>query len=86
MPIEMAIVWNVYDNLVEMWKRLDGKYGKPSKFTDSVMNDIKKLRTVKEGDDKQFVELVDVIESGFCDLERLKLDKEIYSENHWIAR
>ena len=35
------------------------------------------MRSVKEGDDKRFVELVDVIESGFRDLERLKLDKEI---------
>ena len=41
------------------------------------MTDIKKLKVVKEGDDRKLVELVDVVENGFRDLERLKLDKEI---------
>ena len=64
-------------DLVEMWKRLDEKYGKASKFTDAIMNDIKKLRAVREGEDRRFVELVDVVESGFRDLERLELQKEM---------
>ena len=50
--VPLSIIRNVDDNLAEMWKRLDEKYGKPSKFTDAVMNDIKKLRSVKEGDDR----------------------------------
>ena len=41
------------------------------------MADIKKLKVVKEGDDRKIVELVDVVENGFRDLERLKVDKEI---------
>ena len=75
--VSLSIIRSVDDDIAEMWKRLDDKYGKPSKFTDAVMSDIKKLRSVKEGDDRRFVELVDVVESGYRDLERLKLDKEI---------
>ena len=44
----LSIIRNVDDDLAEMWKRLDEKYGKPSKFTDAVMNDVKKSRSVKE--------------------------------------
>ena len=69
----LNLVRNVDDDLTEMWNRLDKKYGKASKLTDAIMNDIKKLRVVREGDDKRFVVLVDVVESGFRDLERLKL-------------
>ena len=75
--IPLNIIRNVEDDLAKMWERLDDKYGKPSKFTDDVMNDIKRLKSVKEGDDRRFIELVDVVEGGFRDLERLKLDKEI---------
>ena len=46
------IVKNVDDDLDEMWKRRDEKCGKPSKLADVVMYDIKKLRAIREGDDK----------------------------------
>ena len=39
--VPLSIIRNVDDDLAEMWKRLDDKYGKPSKFTDAIMNDIK---------------------------------------------
>ena len=67
--IPLNIIRNVDDDLAKMRERLDDKYGKPSKFTDAVMNDIKRLKSVK-GDDRRFVELVDVVEGGFRDLER----------------
>ena len=58
------IVKNIDDNLDEMWKRLDENYGQPSKLADIIMHEIKKLRVVKEGDDKKFVQLVDTVEAG----------------------
>ena len=74
-PLE--IVRNVDDNHSEMWKRLDEKYGKKSRFTDSIMNEIKSLEVVRNGDNKSFINMVSVVESGFRDLERLNLEEEI---------
>ena len=44
-PLE--IVRNVDDDLASMWARLDEKYGKTSKFTDAVINKIKRFRSIK---------------------------------------
>ncbi len=52
---------NVDDDLKEMWRRLDDRYGRPSKLADVVMYDIKSIRPVRDGDDKRFIELVDII-------------------------
>ena len=74
MPLD--IVKNMDDDLDEMWKRLDEKYGKPSKLADVVMYDIKKLCAIREGDDKRFIDLVDV-EKGHRDLLRVGIEQEI---------
>ena len=75
--LPLDIIRNVDDDIQEMWSRLDEKYGKASKLTDAVMNDIKKMRPVREGDNKRLLELVDTVESGFRDLERLKFEREM---------
>ena len=71
------LVKNVDNDIAEMWRRLDDKYGKPSKLVDVIMYDIKKLKMVREGEEKSFIDLVDVIERGYQDLCRLKLEKEM---------
>ena len=71
------LVRNVDDNYEEMFKRLDEKYGNSSTFTDSIMNEIKNLNVVNTGDDKGFIKLVNIVESGYRDLERLSLQKEM---------
>ena len=71
------IVKNVDDDLDEMWKRLDEKYGKPSKLADVVMYDINKLRAVREGDDKRFIDLVDIVEKGYRNLLRVEIEQQI---------
>ena len=58
-----------------MWRRLDEKYGKASKLTDAVMNDIKRMRPVREGEYKKFIELVDVVERGSRCHGKLRLPK-----------
>ena len=73
----LNVVRNVDDNHVEMWKRLEEKYGKKSRFTDTIMNEIKRLVPVSEGDNEGFVDLVNTVESGYRDLERLRLEKEM---------
>ena len=49
--VPLDIVKNVEDDLHEMWKRLNEKYGKPSKLADVVMYDIKKLLAIREGEE-----------------------------------
>eukprot|EP00794_Sanderia_malayensis_P021205 gene21205-23287_t len=75
--LPLNIVKNVDDDLDEMWKRLDEKYGRTSKLADVVMFDIKRLRVVKEGDDRRFIELVETVEKGYRDLLRVGIEREI---------
>ena len=75
--VPLDIVKNVDDDLDEMWKRLDEKYGKPSKLADVVMYNIKKLRATREGDNKKFIDLVDIVEKGYRDLLRVGTEREI---------
>ena len=75
--VPLDIVKNVDNDSDEMWKRLDEKYGKPSKLADVVMYDIKKLRAIRERDDKVFIYLVDVVEKGCRDLLRVGIEREI---------
>lgn len=70
-------VCNVDDDIKEMWKRLDEKYGQPSKLADVVVFDIKNMGYVKEGDDEAFLELVNTVERGYRDLIRVKMECEI---------
>ena len=44
-----------------MWPRLDKKYGDPAKITYVIINSIQRVKAIKEGEDKRFVELVDVL-------------------------
>ena len=71
------IVKGVEDNIQEMWKRLDEKYGDPAKLADAIMNTIQGIRTIREGENKRFIELVDAVEEGYNDLKRLGLEREI---------
>ncbi|XP_068758047.1 uncharacterized protein [Montipora capricornis] len=70
-------VKSVDDDIKEMWKRLDEKYGDPAKLTDAIINTIQDVRNVKEGENKRFIELVDAVEDGYKDLKRLGLEREI---------
>ena len=42
---------NVDNDLKEMWESFDEKYGKPSKLIDVVVNDIRRLKIVHEGEE-----------------------------------
>ena len=72
----LSIVKNV-DALNETWSRLDARYGRPSKMVDVVMNDVKNLEVVKEGNDEAFIKLIDVVESACRDLLMVKMEAEI---------
>ena len=70
------IMINVEDKIEALWKRLDEKYGDPSKLADLVIN-VRKLKCVKEGDVKGFLILVETVEKGYRDLALLDLEMEI---------
>ena len=49
------LVKNVDDDLDEIWKQLDDRYGRTSKLTESIMYDIKRTKPMKEEDGQRFV-------------------------------
>ena len=73
----LAVVKGVDDDLEEMWKRLDEKYGDPAKISDVIIDSIQRVKPIKEGENKRFVEFVEIVENGYRDLLRLGLEKEI---------
>ena len=73
----LDIVKNVDHSIIEMWKRLDDKYGEPSKIIDVVMYEIKKMKQVKEGDNNKFMQMVETVERAYRDLARLHLHEQV---------
>ena len=69
----LGVVTSVDDNIDEMLKRLDEKYGDPAKIADVVIDSIKRVKVIKEGDHEKFIEFVDVVEDAYRDLLRLGL-------------
>ena len=79
------IVKNIDDNISEMWERLDTEYGQASKLADVIMHEIKKLKIVREGEDKRFLHLVDTVEAGYRDLKRAGIERERFQTQPWLA-
>ena len=70
-------VESIDDDISEMWKRLDEKYGDPTKVTDIIIDEIRRTRIIRGGEEKRFVEFVQTVEDGYRDLKRLGLESEI---------
>ncbi|XP_068696785.1 uncharacterized protein [Montipora foliosa] len=70
-------VKSVDDEINEMWKRLDDKYGDPAKVADVIIDSIRRTKIIREGEDKRLVEFVNMLEDGYRDLRRLGLEAEI---------
>ena len=70
-------VKSIDDDIQEMWKRLDEKYGDPAKVADAIINTIQNVRPIKEGENEKFIELVEGVEDGYNDLKKLGLEREI---------
>ena len=70
-------VKSIDDDISEMWKRLDEKYGDPAKVADVIIDGIRRTRIIREGEEKRFVEFVEIVEDGYRDLKRLGLESEI---------
>ena len=70
-------VCSIDGDIKEMWKRLNEKYGQPSKLADIVVLEIKNLKAVKDGDDEAFLDIVKVVEREYYDLPRIKMESEV---------
>ena len=68
---------SIDDDYKAMWKRLDEKYGDPTKVVDVIMNAIQNTRNIRDGEKNRLIELINVVEDGYRDLKRLGLEKEI---------
>lgn len=78
------LISNVDDNLDEILRRIDERYGKPPKPTDVIMNDIKRFRRIIESVYKQFTKFVNLVEKSCPDLEQIKMEREI-SNLHTVS-
>jgi PhoPQ-activated pathogenicity-related protein len=75
----LSIVRSVEDDMYieKMLKHLDEKYGDPTKIADVVIESIKEVKVIKEGEHKRFINFVNIVEDAYQDLRRLGLEKEI---------
>ena len=71
------VVKSIDDDYKAMWKRLDEKYGDPTKVVDVIMNAIQNTRNIRDGEKNRLIELINVVEDGYRDLKRLGLEKKI---------
>ena len=55
-------VKSVEDDITEMLNRLDEKYGDPVKIVDVVIESIKEVKVIKEGEHKKFINFVNIVE------------------------
>lgn len=73
----LEVVRGVDDSFDSMIERLDARYGSPSRQVETVLSDIKGLKSVPEGNSNKFIELVNVVERAYLDLNRLNLSAEM---------
>lgn len=72
----LTLVENI-ESASEIWERLDERYGSPSLLVDVIMNEIKSIGVVLDGDSSNLITFVNTIERGYSDLKRLNLEREI---------
>ena len=65
----------------QMIKRLDEKFGEPSKIIDSIISEIQKYKKIDNDDSRRLIELINIVERAFYDLRSLKMEKEISNCN-----
>ncbi|XP_045117673.1 uncharacterized protein LOC123508205 [Portunus trituberculatus] len=73
----LEIVRGADDSFTSMIDRLNARYGNPSKQVEIVLGDIKSLRVVPEGNPSKFIEMVNMVERAYLDLDRLGLSSEM---------
>ena len=65
------------DDTKEIWSRLDIRFGRPSKLVDTVLNKLKSIKAIEDGDDASLLKLIDVIEAAHRDLSMISIERDI---------
>lgn len=73
----LKTVQGVDDNFTAMFKRLDMKYGREERIAESVLYELKSLKKVSDGDNKGFIQTIDIIELCWLDLCKMKMEREM---------
>ena len=74
--IELNLV-QIIETVKNIWQRFDERYGNPSLLVDVIMNEVRNIGVLVDGDSVQFIDFVNKIEKGYTDLQRLGLENEI---------
>ena len=64
-----------------MFKRLDLKYGDPSKIVDSILTDLHRFKKLEEGEHEKLIKFIDAVEMAHRDLKELSLASELTNTN-----
>ena len=73
-------VENIGDNMADIWERLDKKYGDQGRLIDTILAEVKGIRSCKN-DDQATLNMVKVVERAHCDL---RIGKEAEMDNTTI--
>ena len=71
------------DDIDQIWKQLDKKYGDAGKLVDAIMSEIIQTPTCSNSDDQRVLEMINTIEKARRDLKRLDLEKEISNQQEY---
>ena len=69
----LMVVKGVENELEDMFRRLDLKYGRPEKLADNILSELKGLKKIQEGDYMKFISMIETVETCWFDLKRMKL-------------
>ena len=69
------------DNVDDMLKILDRKFGDPCKITDAVVSEIRNFKPINSDQKQIIVQFINSIEKGFIDLNHIDMEKEISNAN-----
>ena len=72
-----SLVRNMSDDLKEMWRRLEERYGDEGKIVEIVLNDIKHYKPVRENEERRLLNFIDIIEKADLELKYLGRESEI---------
>ncbi|XP_071948741.1 uncharacterized protein [Antedon mediterranea] len=75
--VNKVVVQAAEDDYEQMWTLLDEKYGDRHKLVNALIGDILKQNPLKEGEEKQFVEFIDLISACHRNLKRMAIEHEM---------
>lgn len=73
----LSVVHGVEDDFDKMFYRLDQRYADPIRLTDCIIEQLRKLKPIPEGDTIKFIDAVNVIENCWTDMQRNQLKEQM---------